>query len=231
VDSTYTTNTFSAVSTIISFHFVVEIFPQTPKMKFSTFLSLLAVAGSSIARIIPEQNAFASPIALAHPEASNEALALEARQIDSDSPTIRWVNSLNGGVRSLKLAIKQFNGNIEAIRKAELDLNQDMGEGNQKISTFGNYGVAEATLIFSELSKLQNIIEDLVYDAVNKRSLFVRANKRYDMRFIFEREMEGFGKFIDTITYKTPEENRGLMIQVGNGIFAAWQKGAEAFRK
>jgi hypothetical protein len=96
-----------------------------------------------------------------------------------------------------------------------------MNEGNAKISTFSDYGVAEATLIYSELSKLQGLIEDLIYDAVNKRSLFVRTNNRYQMRFLFEREMEGFGKFMDTITYKVPEETRGLMTQTSNSIFAA----------
>lgn len=198
-------------------------------MKCSAVLSLLAIAGSTIASVIPEQNSFASPIALTSPIPSTNAL--ETRQINSDSPTIRWINSLNGGVRSLKLAVKQYTGDINALRTAELNLNQDMAEGNTKISSFGNYGIAEATLIYSELSKLQVLIEDLVYDAVSKKSSFIRTNNRYFMRFMFEREMEGFGKFLETITYKVPEETRGLMVQTSNGIFAAWQKGIEAFRK
>jgi hypothetical protein len=192
-------------------------------MKFSTAFSLLAIASSTLARIIPSQNAITSPIPSIEP--------LEARQINSDSPTIRWINSLNGGVRSLKLAVKNYNGDINALRTAELNLNQDMAEGTTKISAFENYGVAEATLIYSELSKLQSLIEDLVYDAVNKKNTFIRTNNRYFMRFMFEREMEGFGKFLDTVTYKVPEDTRGLMVQTSNGIFAAWQKGIEAFRK
>lgn len=200
-------------------------------MRFSTILALLAIAGSALARIIPDQSAFASPVALIRFEPSRETQVLKARQIASDSPTIHWINSLNGGVRSLKLAVKQYTNSIEAIRTAESNLNQDMAEGNAKIASFADYGVAESTLIFSELSKLQGLVEDLVYDAVNKRALFVRTSNRYFMRFMFEREMEAFVRFMDTITYKVPEETRGLLIQTSNGIFAAWQKGGEAFRK
>lgn len=160
-------------------------------------------------------------MALIRAETSREAQALEARQIASDSPTIRWINSLNYDVRSLKLAIKQYANSIEAIRTAESNLDQDMAEGNTKIASFADYGVAESTLIFSELSKLQGPVEDLVYNTIDKRSLFVRTNNRYFIRFIFEREWRRLEGFMDTIKYKVPEETRGLLIQTLNGMFAA----------
>jgi hypothetical protein len=183
-------------------------------MKFSTQITLFALALGASARLQPPSNVVRSPPSL----------------VERDLATVTSVIAdVDTGIKALDKEVNAFSGDNSALDKAAENLISIIKAGTSKISSGSDLSLSDALALQSVVTGLQGDADTLVSDLSSKKSAFEEAALCSTLRQQTTDISTASKALIAAVVSKVPEAAQEIAKELASGVTKSLDKSQAEF--